>query len=88
MASYTAVLDRLVDESAVLLLERDGEVVDEHVTAVSNLPDAGRHEGAVFEVELVDSSLDAVDYRPAAERERRDRAQERFDQLSERLSDE
>ncbi|ADB61601.1 hypothetical protein Htur_2728 [Haloterrigena turkmenica DSM 5511] len=103
---YTAVLDRIVDgETAVLLLEDDGTVVDERVLDVERLPEDGRHEGALFDVELADDSLEAdndletgdgledddftsVDYRPSLERDRREEAQDRFDRLSERLSDE
>lgn len=99
--TYTAVLDRIVDgETAVLLLEDDGEVVDELAVPVDRLPADGAHEGAVFDVECevrddaedeetdADETLLETNYRPKAERERRDRAQDRFDRLSERLSDE
>ncbi|WP_339102830.1 DUF3006 domain-containing protein [Haloterrigena salinisoli] len=109
---YTAVLDRIVDgETAVLLLEDDGTVVDERVLDVGRLPEDGRHEGAVFDVELADDDgsleadddnsleadddrfeagddLESVSYRPSLERDRRNEAQDRFDRLSERLSDE
>lgn len=101
---YTAVLDRIVDgETAVLLLEDDGTVVDERVLDVERLPEDGRHEGAVFDVELADDDgsleadddrfeadddLESVSYRPSLERDRRNEAQDRFDRLSERLSDE
>lgn len=120
--TYTAVLDRIVDgETAVLLLEADGRVVDERILDVESLPEDGRHEGAVFEVELADEEelgaesgteaepeeqteteeeteteeqvgtggdlLDAT-YRPSEEADRRRRMADRFDRLSERLSDE
>ncbi|ELZ18464.1 hypothetical protein C477_10363 [Haloterrigena salina JCM 13891] len=100
---YTAVLDRIVDgETAVLLLEDDGTVVDERVLDVDRLPEDGRHEGAVFDVELADDDsleadddgpeanddLETMSYRPSLERDRREEAQDRFDRLSERLSDE
>ena len=86
---YTAVLDRIVDgETAVLLLEAEGTVVDEHTLEVDRLPEDGRHEGAVFAVERRDETLVGITYRPSTERDRRERAQDRFDRLSERLSDE
>ena len=104
--TYTAVLDRIVDgETAVLLLEADGTIVDERILDVESLPEDGRHEGAVFEVELADEAepeaeteaeernetggdlLDAT-YRPSVEVDRRRRMADRFDRLSERLSDE
>ncbi|AHF98719.1 hypothetical protein HALLA_07480 [Halostagnicola larsenii XH-48] len=88
-ATYTAVLDRIVDgETAVLLLEEDESVREERTVPVADLPEAGRHEGAVFELEVTEDSILEATYRPDAERERRERMQDRFDDLSERLSDE
>jgi len=85
----TAVLDRIVDgETAVLLLEADGSVVDERTLDIDRVPEDGRHEGAVFDVELEDGTLREMRYRPEAERTRRESTQERFDRLSERLSEE
>lgn len=86
-------------ELAVLLLEADGEVVDERTVPVDRLPSEGTHEGAVLEVEIADDEDGAEDdveagtllevtYDPEQERDRQDRAQDRFDRLSERLSDE
>ncbi|WP_049921355.1 DUF3006 family protein [Halopiger djelfimassiliensis] len=90
--SYTAVLDRIVDgETAVLLFEDDGGVVDERSFDLETLPTAGRHEGAVFEVTTdvreTESHLE-LQYRDADERKRRERARDRFDRLSERLPNE
>jgi len=87
--SYSAVIDRIVDgERAVLLLEADGETVDELTVAVDRLPEPGRHEGAVFEATVEDGTVAELEYRPGAEAERRESAQERFDRLSERLDGE
>lgn len=87
--TYTAVLDRIVDgKTAVVLLEEDETVVDELTLDVERLPEDGQHEGAVFDVELEADALREVTYRPSEERERQQSAQERFDRLSERLSDE
>ncbi|WP_137288791.1 DUF3006 domain-containing protein [Natronorubrum halophilum] len=87
--TYTAVLDRIVDgETAVLLLEADGTVIDEHVLAVEELPEEGRHGGAVFDVELENGALRGVTYRPSVTEERHRSAQDRFDRLSRRLSEE
>lgn len=86
--TYTAVVDRIVDgETAVLLLEGDDGVGDERTLGVESLPEEGRHEGAVFDVELEADELRGMTYRPSEERERRRDARERFDRLSERLSD-
>lgn len=84
----TAVLDRIVDgETAVLLLEADGDVVDELTVPVERLPEAGRDDGAVFAVDIVDGSLDQLEYRPEETQSRRENAQNRFDRLSERLGE-
>ncbi|MGQ3413534.1 DUF3006 family protein [Natrinema sp. LN54] len=86
--TYTAVLDRIVDgETAVLLLEDDGDAVDERTVDVERLPADGRHEGAVFEVTVDEETVLEAAYREDAERERRESTRERFDRLSERLSD-
>ena len=85
----TAVLDRIVDgETAVLLVEADGDVVDELTVPVEELPEPGREEGAVFDVDAADGELRRVEHRPEETAERRRRAQDRFDRLSERLGEE
>lgn len=113
-ATYTAVLDRIVDgDTAVLLLEDDGDPVAEVTLPVDRVPAAGQHDGAVFEVTVdetaggettndettddetaneettneVNSVVD-LEYREDEEDVRRERTQDRFDRLSERLSEE
>ncbi|ELY47275.1 DUF3006 domain-containing protein [Natronorubrum sulfidifaciens] len=87
--SDTAVLDRIVDgTTAVLLCEADGTVVDERTLPVERLPEEGRHEGAVFELELEDETVRTVTYRPAETADRRAAMQERFDRLANRLGEE
>ena len=86
--SQTAVLDRIVDgETAVLLCEADGEIVDELTVPVTELPDDGREEGAVFSISVDGGELETIDYRPDETESRREAAQNRFDRLSERLGD-
>ncbi|ELZ03490.1 DUF3006 domain-containing protein [Natrialba asiatica] len=98
-ATYTAVLDRVVDgETAVLLLEDGGDPVAEVTLPLDRVPAAGQHDGAVFEVTVdettggettdeVNSVLD-LEYREDEENARREQTQDRFDRLSERLSEE
>lgn len=75
----TAVVDRLEGDTAVLLFEEAG--VQETVRA-SVLPEAAREPGVVLRVPGGDSlALATVDR--AATAERREAAQERFDELSE-----
>ncbi|WP_226479632.1 DUF3006 family protein [Natrinema amylolyticum] len=86
--THTAVLDRIVDgETAVLLLEAEGDVIGERIVDVETLPEDGRHEGAVFEVTVEEDALLETTYREEVERDRRESTRERFDRLSERLSD-
>ena len=82
----TAVLDRIVDgETAVFLLEADGEIVDELTVDADAVPEEGRHDGAVFDLVLEEGEIREFLYRKEETRERRETAQERFDRLSERL---
>jgi len=89
MTEASGVVDRIVDgETAVVLLESDSEVCDQLTVPVDELPEAGRHEGAVFDVSLVDGEPVAFSHRPDTERQRREAAQDRFDRLSKRLGEE
>lgn len=86
--TYTGVIDRIVDgETAVLLLESDGEVVEQFDLDVEVVPTNGQHEGAVFEITVDDDRVE-MSYKPDAETDRREAAQDRFDRLSKRLDDE
>lgn len=86
--TYTAVVDRIVNGTAVLLLERDGETVDQHDLDAGRLPEAGRHEGAIFAATVEDGNVRELQYQPDAEATRREAAQDRFDRLSKRLDEE
>lgn len=87
--AQTAVLDRIVDgETAVLLLEADGDVVAERTLPVDRLPEDGRADGAVFSVTVADGELAELSYRPEETEARRESAQDRFDRLSERPDEE
>lgn len=86
--TYTAVVDRIVEGVAVLLLEADGETVDQHELPTDELPDEGGHEGAVFEATVEDGTIVDLEYRPGTEADRREAAQDRFDRLSKRLDEE
>ena len=86
--SQTAVLDRIVDgETAVLLCEADGRVVDELTIPVTELPHDGCEEGAVFSITVSGDELEVIEYRSDETESRREAAQNRFDRLSERLGD-
>ena len=87
--AYTAVVDRIVDgETAVLLLEDDGEVVEQRDVPVETLPDAARIDGGVLLVTVEGETITEYEYLPDETAKRRERAQERFNRLSKRLSEE
>ncbi|WP_254810726.1 DUF3006 domain-containing protein [Natronosalvus amylolyticus] len=86
--TYTVTLDRIVDgRTAVLLLEEDGETVDQLDIDVTMLPSEAQHEGAVLEITVEARELCEVEYLPEVTQSRKESAQERLDRLSTRLSD-
>lgn len=80
---FRAVLDRVEDGVAVLLLEVDGEVVDEDAIDPDELP-AGVGEGAILEAAYDDGDLRRLVYRPEETSRRRSELQDRFDEVAER----
>ncbi|WP_336363010.1 DUF3006 domain-containing protein [Halalkalicoccus salilacus] len=81
--TYTATVDRIEEEIAVCLLEDDGEVVDERHLDRERLP-ADCDEGAVLELTVRADRIEELSFDPERTRERRERAQRRFDRLSRR----
>ena len=85
--TFTAVFDRIVDgESAVVLIEDDGGVIEEYNLSVEDLPTEA-DEGGVFEVRIDQGEFVQMEYLQDETVARRQSAQDRFDRLSERLSD-
>jgi len=84
--SYTAVVDSIEDGLATVFFEQDGAEVGDRVLEVAQLPDAGQHADAVLSATVVDGDVTEWVYQPDATETRRQRAQDRFDRLSERLS--
>ncbi|WP_137290868.1 DUF3006 domain-containing protein [Natronorubrum halophilum] len=86
--TYTATLDRIVDgQTAVLLLEENGETIEQLDVDVTQLPPEGQHEGAILEITVEASELCKAEYLPDATQSRKESAQERFDRLSTKLSE-
>lgn len=85
--TYTGTVDRVVDETAVILLEADGEVVEEVTVHVSQLPSEAQDDGGVLSVTVEDSEVVSMEYREEETRERRGRIRDKLDRLSERLSE-
>ncbi|MGQ4557401.1 DUF3006 family protein [Halobellus sp. GM3] len=84
---FTGVIDRFEEELAVILLEVDGEVVDEIALDRSELPTEAAHPDAVLEVTLTDGEVTDLSYDPVETTDRKERAQSRFDRLAERPPD-
>lgn len=77
-AETPAVVDRIVDDRAVLLVEHaDGD--EERIEPVEHLPPPGRHEGAVLRSV---SYSDRYVYDRTATQERKRSARRRFERLS------
>ena len=85
--TYIGVIDRIVDgETAVILVEDEGEVVEQFDVAVEEVPDdAG--ERAVLEVEIDSDDLVSMEFLREETESRQEAAQDRFDRLSKRLPD-
>jgi hypothetical protein len=81
---FTGVIDRFEEDLAVILLEADGEVVDELVLAREELPTEAAHSDAVLAVTLIDGEVTDLSYNPTETTDRKERAQSRFDRLARR----
>lgn len=81
----TAVIDRIVDDAAVLLFEEDGETVGQAVVPAEQLPDA--QAGAVLSVVVQDGEVVSADLLPEETATRRAAARDRLDRLSNRSSE-
>ena len=81
---YRGVLDRFEDDLAVVLIERDGETVEDIALSREQLPEEGRHQDAIFTVGMEGETVRTLSYRPEETREQAEQAQSRFDRLSQR----
>jgi len=71
----------------VILLEEDGQVIEQLDVAADRLPEPARTDGGVLSVTLEDGEIVSMEYRPETTRDRRESTQEKLDRLSKRLSD-
>ncbi|AFZ74418.1 DUF3006 domain-containing protein [Natronobacterium gregoryi] len=86
--SFTGVVDRVVDgETAVILLEEDGETVDQLDVPLGRLPEPARDEGAILSITVSAGELVDAESRPEETSDRRESARERLKRLSDRLSE-
>jgi len=81
---YTAVVDSVEDGVATVFFEDDGEEVGNAALDASALPEVARHADAVLRVTVVDGALVGYEYDAERTADRAERAQNRFDRLSER----
>lgn len=81
---YTAVVDRIEDGLAAVLIEKDGADAYELLVEPAELPEDGQHADAVLTVEIQDAELIEASYNTSETEERRESSQSRFDRLSER----
>lgn len=84
---YTAVVDRIEGDLAVLLLERGSETVGDLVVSRADLPADARAPDAVLSVTIEDDELVEARYDDAETERRAERAQSRFDRLADRAPD-
>ena len=82
--TYTATVDRLEGEDAVLLVEEDGEDIDQLVVEQSALPWRAREPNTVLHVTVVDGAYKKGAYQPDETERRTESAASRFDRLSRR----
>lgn len=80
----TGVIDRFEEDLAVVLLEDDGDVVDETTIERSELPENAAHTNAVLSVTLSGDTVLDVSYNEEETTRRTQDARERFDRLAER----
>lgn len=81
---YTAVVDSVEDGFVTVFFERDDEEVGNAVLDSSTLPDDARHADAILSVTIAGGELVEAEYDPERTEARAERAQDRFDRLSER----
>ena len=82
--TLTGVVDRFEGDQAVVLLESEGEVVDELVVDREDLPEDGRHDDAVLQLSLDEGEIVGIEYNQLETEDRREGAQNRFENLSKR----
>ncbi len=81
---FTGVIDRFEGEQAVILLESDGETVDEVVIPREDLPADGRRVDAVLRVVREGGEIIELEFDAAETKQRKESVTDQFDRLSER----
>jgi hypothetical protein len=84
--TYTAVIDRIEDGLAALEVTTD-ERRHELLVQPGELPSEARKADAVLEIEIRSGDVVEMQYDPESTEDRKERAQSRFDRLSQRAPD-
>ncbi|MFT4945440.1 MAG: hypothetical protein ACI9K3_001388 [Halovenus sp.] len=83
--TFSGVVDRVVDDTtAVLLVEEDGEVVEQVTVPAEDLP-AAAGEGGRLSLTFHEGTLVSMEYDAEKTRERTESMREKLDRLSRRL---
>jgi hypothetical protein len=86
--TFTAVVDRIVDETtAVILVEEDGEIIEQVTVPAEEVPAQSRDEGGRLSLKFRDGDLVSIAHAEDTS-EREESIREQFDRLSRRLSEE
>ncbi|WP_336326466.1 DUF3006 domain-containing protein [Halovenus sp. HT40] len=81
---YTAVVDRIENGLAAVLLEENGTDAYELLVEPAELPEDGQHADAVLNIEVRGEEVVEARYEASETEERLESAQSRFDRLSKR----
>ena len=85
--TYMAVVDRVVEGHAVLLVEDERAQLELSVETIQDEFAETLDEGEMVRIEIVDGTVRALDRRPEETAIRRERLREKFDRLAERPPD-
>lgn len=84
---YTVVVDTIEEGLATVFLEQNGKEVTNAVIDAKALPVDARHADAILTSNIADGEFDRLRYDPERTKTRKQDAQDRFDRLSSRPSD-
>lgn len=78
------VVDRFEEGQAVVLLETNGETIDEVVVPRTDLPDEGDMVDAVFRIRRQGDQFEDIEFDAEETKRRKESVKDQFDRLSER----
>ena len=81
---FIGVVDRFEEDQAVVLLEADGETVDEVVLDRRDLPDDGDMVDAILRIVRDEDQIQEIEFDAEETKRRKESVNDQFDRLSER----